>query len=143
MFLPSSEVLAKRVEEGIKSYDLKKVTTLITDFCKHGVGFLLLQKHCPSKKLTNVGRLNVLCCKTGWKVCMVSSRFTKKPEANHSPTEGVLLVVVNALKKVTYFTLGCPVERSVFDPCFQIILAGVLSLSLGSMDFTGIFVFVS
>ena len=39
---------------------------------------------------------------------MVGSRFTKKPEANYSPTEGELLGVVNALQKTKYFTLGCP-----------------------------------
>ena len=108
LFLATREVLAKQVEEGIKSYDPKKTTALITDFCKHGVGFLLMQKHCPCRKLTDAGKLNTLCCRTGWKVCMVGSRFTKKPEANYCPTEGELLGVVNALQKTKYFTLCCP-----------------------------------
>ena len=66
-----------------------------------------MQKHCNCKKLTGAGKLNALCCKTGWKVCMVGSRFTKTSEANYSPTEGELLGVVNALQKTKFFTLGC------------------------------------
>ena len=66
-----------------------------------------MQKHCSCEKLTDNGRLNTLCCKTRWKVGMVGSRFTKKSEANYSPTEGELLGVVNALQKTKFFALGC------------------------------------
>ena len=40
-----------------------------------------------------------------------------------------------------FFLYQCGIGRSVFRSCFQIILAGVLSLSLGSTDITGIFLF--
>ena len=108
VFLATRASLAKQVEEGIKSYDPKKTTALVTDFYKNGVGFLLMQKHCTCKKMTEAGKLDALCCKTGWKVCMVGSRFTKKSESNYTPTEGELLGVVNALQKTKFFTLGCP-----------------------------------
>jgi hypothetical protein len=70
-----------------------------------GVGYLLLQKlcHCPDKP---DGSPNTLCCTTGWRVCMVGSRFTHTAEANYSPTEGELLGVADALHKSKYFTLG-------------------------------------
>ena len=46
MFQETRAVLANRVEEGIKVFDLTKTTAVLTDWCKHGVGFSLLQKNC-------------------------------------------------------------------------------------------------
>ena len=66
------------------------------DWCKHGVGFLLLQKHCKCGPKAN-GELNKLCCKDVWKVVMVGSKFTI-----------LLLAIWNGLEKTKYFTLGCP-----------------------------------
>jgi hypothetical protein len=46
------------------------------------------------------------CCKTGWKVYSVGSRFCNTAEANYSPTDGEFTGLVDALEKTTYFTLG-------------------------------------
>ena len=107
LFTEAKQIMANRIEEGVKIFDPFKTTLLLTDWCKHGVGYMLAQKHCkcPSK----VERIpNTHCCKDGWRVCAVGSRFTLTAEANYSPTEGELLGVVNALEKTKYFTLGCP-----------------------------------
>ena len=105
-FQATREILADRIEEGIKMFDPYKITMLLTDWCKHGVGYLLAQKHC--KCTIENDSPNINCCKSGWKVCMVGSRFTLAAEANYSPTEGELLGVANGLLKTKYFTLGCP-----------------------------------
>ena len=88
-------------------FDPYKITCLLSDWCKHGVGFLLLQKHCRCPPKTS-GEINPLCCKSGWIVTMVGSRFTIPAEANYQPTEGEMLGIANALSKTKYFTLGCP-----------------------------------
>ena len=59
LFLETRKLLADTVENGMKTYDPKKTTAIITDFCKHGVGFVLMQKHCLCPKLTNAEKLNV------------------------------------------------------------------------------------
>ena len=107
VFTHTKNLLADKVEEGIKSYDPARVTALLTDCCHHGVGFVMMQKHChcPAKQ---DGTTDLLCCSTGWLVCMVGSRFTHTAEANYSATEGELLAQANALQKTKYFTLGCP-----------------------------------
>ena len=107
VFTHTKHLLADKVEEGIKSYDPARVTALLTDWCKHGVGFVMMQKHChcPTKQ---DGTPNTLCCTTGWLVCMVGSRFTHTAEANYAATEGELLALADALHKTKYFTLGCP-----------------------------------
>ena len=50
-----------KVEDGIKSLNPKLVTALLTDWCKHGVGFVMMQKHCkcPAKE---DGSVNTVCC---------------------------------------------------------------------------------
>ena len=78
------------------------------DFCKDGVGHVLQQKYCACPLEDKKGRLNALCCKTGWTVCMVGSRFTKDAETRYLPAEGELLGVYDGLHKTRYFTLGCP-----------------------------------
>ena len=107
IFRGTCDTLADKVEDGIKMFDPYKITALLTDWCKHGVGFLLMQKHCRCLPKTS-GEINPLCCKEGWKVTMVGSRFTIPAEANYYPTEGEMLGVCNALHKTKYFTLGCP-----------------------------------
>ena len=107
VFTNTKKLLADKVEEGIKSFDPARVTALLTDWCKHGVGFVMMQKHCPCPAKQD-GTPDMLCCPTGWQVCMVGSRFTHTAEANYSATEGELLAQADALKKTKYFTLGCP-----------------------------------
>ena len=76
---------------------------LLTDWCQEGMGHILAQKHCtcPSSPI------NLNCCKDGWKVCSVGSRFCTKAESNYSPTEGEFTALVEGLEKTAYFTLGC------------------------------------
>ena len=90
------------VEQGIKLFDPSRTTALLRDWCKHGIGFLFMQKHCscPDKPDSST---NTLCCPTGWVICMVGSRFTHTAEANYSPTEGELNAVQDALHRAKYF----------------------------------------
>lgn len=105
-FLATREILADRVDEGIKMFDPYKVTLLTSDWCRHDVGFILVQKHCRCVIVDN--KPNVNCCKDGWRVCMVGSRFTLPAEGNYAATKGELLGITYALEKTKYFTLGCP-----------------------------------
>ena len=41
-FRGTCDTLADKVEDGIKIFDPYKITALLTDWCKHGVGFLLM-----------------------------------------------------------------------------------------------------
>ena len=107
LFVETKHIMASRIEEGVKIFDPYKITLLLTDWCKHGVGYVLAQKHCKCS-LPEGKTLNTHCCKEGWRVCAVGSRFTLAAEANYSPTEGELLGMVNGLQKTKYFTLGCP-----------------------------------
>ena len=61
----------------------------------------LFQKHCfcPSNDL--------FCCKQGWKITLVGSRFTHAAESRYAPIEGEALAVADALDKARHFVLGC------------------------------------
>ena len=69
LFEEAKRIMAARVEEGIKIFDPYKVTLLISDWCKHGVGYIMAKKHC--KCANKYDALNPQCCKQGWRVCLV------------------------------------------------------------------------
>ena len=97
-------ILVDKVEDGIKISVPYKITPLLTDWCKHGIRFILLQKHCRCPPKPS-GGINTLCCREGRKGVIVQSRFTIPAEGKYAPTEGEALGVSNELEKSEYFTL--------------------------------------
>ena len=59
------------------------------------------KKHCSCPSTTP------FCCKVGWRITLVGSRFTPRAESRYAPVEGEALAVVDALDKARHFTLGC------------------------------------
>ena len=101
LFNDTKSLIIEEIQKGIEIFDKKRHTCLATDWSKEGVGFLLLQKHCPCNNI------HPLCCKTGWKVALIGSRFTSNTESRYAPIEGEALAVVDALHKARHFVLGC------------------------------------
>lgn len=101
LFEESKAAIISEIEEGVQIFDPRKRTCLATDWSKTGIGFWLLQKHCacPSSE--------PFCCKSGWKITFVGSRFTHAAESRYAPVEGEALAVADALDKARYFVLGC------------------------------------
>ena len=94
MFEQAKEVIADRVEDGVRLFDPRLTTGLITDWCQDGMGHIMAQKHCLCPKPTDLN-----CCKEGWKVCSVGSRFCNKAESNYSSTDGEFTTLVDGLEK--------------------------------------------
>lgn len=103
VFEKAKETIAEKVNDGIKLFNPKLPTGVMSDWCQDGMGFILCQKHCSCPP-----PIDFNCCKTGWVVCSVGSKFCQSAEARYSPTEGELLAVAEALEKTRYFTLGSP-----------------------------------
>ena len=101
LFEESKFVIVRDIEEGVRIFDPQKPTCLATDWSKTGIGFWLFQKHCTCPKI------RPFCCRTGWKVTLVGSRFTHPAESRYAPVEGEALAVADALDKARYFVLGC------------------------------------
>ena len=101
-FQASKLSIVKEIENGVKIFDKSKPTCLATDWSKSGIGFWLFQKHCQCQGS------KLFCCKTGWKITLVGSRFTHSAESRYAPVEGEALAVVYALDKARHFVLGCP-----------------------------------
>ena len=101
LFEDSKAHIVNEIHTGVEIFDKNKPTCLATDWSKDGLGFWLLQKHCacPSSK--------PFCCKTGWRVTLVGSRFTSGAESRYAPVEGEALAVIDALDKARHFVLGC------------------------------------
>ncbi|KAL8583505.1 hypothetical protein ACOMHN_056315 [Nucella lapillus] len=101
LFEESKQSIIKEMEEGVKIFDKTRPTCIATDWSKSGIGFWVLQKHCSCPNTTP------FCCKTGWKISLVGSRFTHAAESRYAPIEGEALAVAVALNKARYFVLGC------------------------------------
>lgn len=101
LFEEAKSMIVEEIHRGVTIFDKTKPTCLATDWSKDGIGFWLLQKHCscPSRK--------PFCCKTGWCITLVGSRFTSGAESRYAPVEGEALAVVDALDKARHFVLGC------------------------------------
>ena len=102
LFESSKQLILRNISDGVKSFQLGRRTCLQTDWCKQGIGYLLLQKHCAC---TN--KDDVRCCPEGWKLIYAGSRFTKDAESRYKPTEGEALAVAWGLEHSRMFTLGC------------------------------------
>ena len=103
LFEESKRLILQQVEKGVRQYSTKRATCLQTDFCKEGIGYLLLQKFCNCSM-----DKAPLCCPEGWQLVFAGSRFTKGAEARYAPTEGEALAVAWALNHAHIFTKGCP-----------------------------------
>jgi hypothetical protein len=101
LFEESKAVIISEIENGVRIYDKSKPTCLATDWSKTGIGFWLFQKHC------NCASTKPFCCRTGWKITLVGSRFTHAAESRYAPIEGEALAVADALDKARFFVLGC------------------------------------
>ena len=98
LFDQSRAFIAKEIQEGITRYNITKWRAVMTDWSRQGLGFVMCQKYCSCSAIMP------LCCKTGWKVCMVGSSFLSPAEQNYSPIEGEGLAVANALHKTWQYT---------------------------------------
>ncbi len=101
LFEESKKHILESIEHGITIFDKGRSTCLVTDFSKDGIGFFLLQKHC------NCANVEPFCCRDGWKITLVGSRFTHPAESRYAPIEGEALAVADALERTKYFVLGC------------------------------------
>ena len=46
LFNTSKMEILDKVTQGVKSFQLDRRSCVQSDWCKHGIGYLLLQKHC-------------------------------------------------------------------------------------------------
>ena len=101
-FEESKKIIISEITKGVQIFDKDRPTCLATDWSRTGIGYWLFQKHCRCK----IGK-PLFCCKGGWKIALVGSRFISDTESRYQPVEGEALAVVDALYKARHFVLGC------------------------------------
>ena len=102
IFQESKDVIINEMKEGVRLFQPSRPTCLVTDWSTSGLGFCLLQKYCLCDSRTPI------CCREGWKLCLVGSRFAHDPETRYAPIEGEALAVAYALHQTRYYIEGCP-----------------------------------
>lgn len=100
-FQASKGAIIEAIREGVKIFDVSKITCLRPDWSTSGIGYFLLQKHCTCPSETPD------CCKDGWCIVLAGSRFLSSAESRYAAIEGEALAVVWGLEQSRYFTHGC------------------------------------
>jgi hypothetical protein len=103
LFDRAKEEIISQVKDGVKAFDIGRPSCLITDWCKTGLGFTLVQKHCDCS-----GEINPNCGAGHWKLVLAGSKTTNDAQSRYSPSEGECLAAVYGLEKCKMYTLGCP-----------------------------------
>ena len=86
-------VIIDQIKQEFEIFDQIRPTCIATDWSQEGRGYWLSQKHCDGADA------RPFCCKSGWKVILIGSRFTHSAESRYAPIEGEALAVVDALNK--------------------------------------------
>ena len=103
VFQRSKQEIVKRVQEGVRTFEIDRATCLATDWSRIGVGYSLTQKHCEC-----TGPIDPNCGGGHWKLILAGSRFTKDAETRYAPIEGEALALVYGLQSCRMFVLGSP-----------------------------------
>ena len=82
-------------------FEVDRITALVCDWSIEGQSLGLWQKHCHCK-----GDITILCCKGGWKIVFMSSRFNNDAQRRYSPIEGECLTLFWAINKADFFIYG-------------------------------------
>ena len=100
-FEASKQEIIEQIQTGVEIFDKGRTTCIATDWSKSGIGFWMFQRHCscPQREL--------FCCKEGWRITLVGSRFTHAAESRYTAIEGEALAVAEALQRCRHFILGC------------------------------------
>ena len=105
-FIEVKGKLVEQAKSGVQKFEMDKWTVLETDYSKDGLGYCLKQKFC--KCAMEKGKINPICCESGYKTILCGSRFTSAPESRYSAVEGELLALEWALDSTKHFTLQNP-----------------------------------
>ena len=101
LFEESKTAITTEIANGMKIFNQTKPTCLASDWSRDGICFWLFQKYCLCPSTDH------FCCRHGWKITLVGSRFTHPAESNrYTPIKREALVVADALDKARYFVLG-------------------------------------
>ena len=80
--------IVRKIYKGVTMFEVDQITALVTDWSKEGQSLGLWQKHCSCK-----GDVTILCCKGGWKIVFMASRFNNNVQSRYSPIEGECLTL--------------------------------------------------
>ena len=94
--------IVRKIHEVVRMFEVSRVTALVTDWSQEGQALGLWQKHCEC-----AGPVAITCCRGGWKIVLMSSRFNNDAQSRYSPIEGEALTLYWATSKADYFIYGC------------------------------------
>ena len=101
-FVLAKASIVRKIEKGVTMFEVDRVTALVCDWSKEGQSLGLWQKHCNC-----TGPVTILCCRGGWHIVFMSSRFNNDAQSKYSPIEGECMTLFWAINKCDYYIYGC------------------------------------
>ena len=101
-FVLAKANIVRKIHKEVRMFEVSRVTALVTDWSIEGQSLGLWQKHCSCK-----GPVTIVCCRGGWKIVFMSSRFNNDAQSRYSPIEGEALTMFWAINKAEYFIFVC------------------------------------
>ena len=86
------------MHEGVKMFQVSRITALVTDWSETGQALGLWQKHYECS-----GPITIACFREGWRIVFMSSRFNNDAQSRYSAIEGEALTVYWAKDKADFF----------------------------------------
>ena len=86
-FEQSKIAIIDAIKEGVKIFDINKLTCLRPDWSETGIGYFLSQKYCSCNSHIPG------CCENGWRITLAGSRFLKPADSRYAPVEGEALTI--------------------------------------------------
>ena len=93
-FLLAKANIVRKIEKGVKMFEVDQITALVCDWSKEGQSLGLWQKHCSC-----AGPTTIICCRGGWHIVFMSFRFNNDAQSRYSPIEGDCMTLFWAINK--------------------------------------------
>ena len=93
--------IVRKIHEGVRMFEVLRVTALVTDWALEEQCLGLWQKHFNCQ-----GPVTIVCCRGRWRIVFMSSRFNNDAQSRYSPIEGEALTIYWAVNKADYFISG-------------------------------------
>ena len=101
-FLLAKANIVRKIEKGVKMFEVNRITALVCDRSKEGQSLGLWQKHCSC-----AGPTTILCCRGGWHIVFMSSWFNNDAQSRYSSIEGKCMTLFWAINKCDYYIYSC------------------------------------
>ena len=78
-FVLAKVIISRKIHKGVRMFKVLRVMSFVTHWALEGQSLGLWQKHCDCE-----GPVTIVCCRGGWRILFMSSRYNNYAQLRHS-----------------------------------------------------------